>query len=70
MKVGDSVRVYENEDRFLEGKIYCITFQYGKIKHVKVDWDEFKSYYTEEQLELEYKEGTWSWRPLHEGIIF
>ncbi len=70
MKVGDSVRVYESEDHFLEGKIYCITLQNGKIKHVKVDWDEWKSYYTEEELELEYKEGTWSWRPLHEGIIF
>lgn len=65
MKIGDSVRVYETNDRFYEGKIICIISQ----DEIHVDWEEWRSCYTIDELELEYREGKWSWRPLHEGKI-
>ena len=57
MKVGDSVRVYDADDRFYEGRITCVISEKRKIKQIQVDWDEWRSWYTVDELELEYKEG-------------
>ena len=70
MKIGDSVRVYENDNLFIEGKIVKLipatTMKYAAIE---VDWDEFICYYRPVDLTLEHKEGVWSWRPPHTGVL-
>ncbi len=65
MKVGDSVRVYESDGFFIEGKIHCVI----PDSHIQVDWGEFISYYGAGELKLEHRDGVWSWQPPHVGTI-
>ncbi|MEE9573713.1 MAG: hypothetical protein V3W20_11740 [Candidatus Neomarinimicrobiota bacterium] len=69
MKIHDSVRLYENDNLFIEGKILSFTLLDGKIVSIEVDWKEYISIYNPEDLELEHRDGVWSWRPLTEGIV-
>ncbi len=69
IKIGDSVRIYKNDNYFLEGKILGYTSKDGQMVQVEIDWNEHYSIHKPEDLELEYREGVWSWKILNEGII-
>lgn len=70
MRIGDSVRVYESNNYFLEGKIVkLIPETTMKCAAIEVDWDEFKCYYRPDDLKLEHVDGVWSWRPTHAGVL-
>ena len=68
MRVGDSVRIYENDNFFIEGKIERIAYMEHPYQ-IRVDWGDFVSYYLAEELMLEHRDGVWSWRPPHEGKV-
>lgn len=64
MKIGDVIRLYENDFSFYEGKIIEINGD-----KIYVDWGEWISQYTYNDFKHEFRDGSWSWRPLNEGNI-
>ena len=69
-KIGDSVRVYENDYLFIEGKIVkLIPETTMKFAAIEVDWGEYVCYYHPNDLTLEHRDGDWSWLPQHSGVV-
>lgn len=64
MKTGDAIRLYETDNFFHGGKI--IEIDGDKIY---VDWGEWIAQYVSNDFEHEFRDGSWSWRPLNEGNV-